>query len=55
MDDGTGEPREYTVDFTEDPGEQPEEGVIQAHDGKAVIQDGDAAITSSRCPARPTG
>jgi hypothetical protein len=50
VDDGTGEPREYMVDFTEDPGEQPEEGVIQAHDGKAVIQDGDAAINLEQVP-----
>ncbi len=50
VDDGEGEPREYTVDFTDDPGEQAEEGVIQAENGKAVIQDGDAAITLEQVP-----
>ncbi|HEV7649947.1 MAG TPA: hypothetical protein VGP26_17505, partial [Actinophytocola sp.] len=50
VDDGKGEPREYTVDFTPEPGEQPEDGVIQAKDGKAVIQDGDAAISLEQVP-----
>jgi hypothetical protein len=50
VDDGQGEPSEYIVDFTDDPGEQPEEGVIRAEDGKAVIQDGDAAITLEQVP-----
>jgi len=50
VDDGTGEPREYTVDFTEDPGEVPEDGVIQAKDGKAVFQDGDAQISLEQVP-----
>jgi hypothetical protein len=50
VDDGEGEPREYTVDFTEDPGEQPEDGVIQAKDGKAVIHDGDADISLEQVP-----
>jgi hypothetical protein len=47
VDDGKGTPREYEVDFTPDePGETYEDGVIKAGpDGKAVIQDGDAAIT----------
>jgi hypothetical protein len=50
VDDGKGEPREYLVDFTDDPGEQPEDGVIRAENGKAVIQDGDAAISLEQVP-----
>ncbi len=50
VDDGEGEPSEYVVDFTDDPGEQPEEGVIRAENGKAVIQDGDAAISLEQVP-----
>ncbi|GAB3471919.1 collagen-like triple helix repeat-containing protein [Actinophytocola sediminis] len=50
VDSGTGEPKEYTVDFTDDPGEVAEPGVIRAVDGKAVIQDGDAAITLEQVP-----
>jgi hypothetical protein len=50
IDDGKGEPREYTVDFTQDPGEQPEDGVIQAKDGKAVLHDGDADISLEQVP-----
>jgi uncharacterized protein YukE len=52
VDDGTGEPREYEVDFTPDePGETYEDGVIKAGpDGTAVIQDGDAAITLEQVP-----
>jgi uncharacterized protein YukE len=54
VDDGTGEPREYEVDFTPDePGETYEDGVIKAgQDGKAVIQDGDAAITLEQVPGQ---
>lgn len=54
VDDGTGEPREYEVDFTPDePGETYEDGVIKAGpDGKAVIQDGDAAITLEQVPGQ---
>ncbi|HEY0454577.1 MAG TPA: hypothetical protein VGD70_36140 [Actinophytocola sp.] len=50
VDDGKGDPAQYTVDWTNDPGEQPEEGVIRAENGKAVIQDGDAAITLEQVP-----
>ncbi|HYH50612.1 MAG TPA: hypothetical protein VEG38_13785 [Acidimicrobiia bacterium] len=50
VDDGKGEPSEYVVDWTAEPGEVPEEGVIQAENGKAVIQDGDAAITLEQVP-----
>jgi uncharacterized protein YukE len=54
VDDGKGEPREYEVDFTPDePGETYEDGVIKAGpDGKAVIQDGDAAITLEQAPGQ---
>jgi uncharacterized protein YukE len=50
VDDGDGEPQEYEVDWTDDPGEVAEDGVIRAVDGKAVIQDGDAAITLEEVP-----
>lgn len=50
VDDGSGEPSEYVVDWTADPGEAAEEGVIQAVDGKAVIRDGDAEITLEQVP-----
>jgi hypothetical protein len=54
VDDGKGEPREYEVDFTPDePGETYEDGVIKAGpDGKAVIQDGDAAISLEQVPGQ---
>lgn len=54
VDDGKGDPREYEVDFTPDePGETYEDGVIKAGpDGKAVIQDGDAAITLEQVPGQ---
>jgi uncharacterized protein YukE len=54
VDDGQGEPSEYEVDFTPDePGETYEDGVIKAGpDGKAVIQDGDAAITLEQVPGQ---
>jgi uncharacterized protein YukE len=54
VDDGTGQPREYEVDFTPDePGETYEDGVIKAGpDGKVVIQDGDAAITLEQTPGK---
>ncbi|MFL6122294.1 hypothetical protein, partial [Actinophytocola sp.] len=54
VDDGEGEPREYEVDFTPDePGETYEDGVIKAGpDGKAMIQDGDAAITLEQVPGQ---
>jgi hypothetical protein len=54
VDDGKGDPREYEVDFTPDePGETYEDGVIKAGpDGKAVIQDGDAAISLEQVPGQ---
>jgi hypothetical protein len=54
VDDGEGEPREYEVDFTPDePGETYEDGVVKAGpDGRAVIQDGDAAITLEQPPGQ---
>ncbi|OLF04943.1 hypothetical protein BLA60_38265 [Actinophytocola xinjiangensis] len=50
VDNGTGEPSEYVVDWTDDPGETAEDGVIRAVDGKAVIKDGDAEITLEQLP-----
>jgi hypothetical protein len=51
IDDGESEPKTYDVDFTNEPGEQVEEGVLRADEnGKVTIPHGDAKIVLEQVP-----
>lgn len=51
IDDGESEPQTYDVDFTNEPGEQVEEGVLRADEnGKVTIPHGDAKIVLEQVP-----
>jgi hypothetical protein len=51
IDDGETEPKTYDVDFTNEPGEQVEEGVLRADEnGRVTIPHGDAKIVLEQVP-----
>ncbi len=51
IDDGESEPQTYDVDFTNEPGEQVEEGVLRADEnGRVTIPHGDAKIVLEQVP-----
>jgi hypothetical protein len=63
IDDGSGEPKTYQVDFGDGPSAMPDAGqlggdlgaelVRAGEDGKAIIHDGDTTITAERVPGAP--
>ncbi|HEU5472157.1 MAG TPA: hypothetical protein VFV67_16005 [Actinophytocola sp.] len=53
IDDGTGNPKSYELDFGTGEGGEDGDVIRPGADGKAVIRDGDTTITTEQVPGQP--